>query len=200
MNPYLLDLFLAGLALVLLAIVLWQSHRLRRAAERAAQESAQRKPLRITQPTAEELENRLREAYSAEIEKSTKTFGTDLAATSTRLSEQVSRLTTTVIEEELQAYQKTLQEVREVAIQAMDQIHTTVEKQRVELRHGMESELAAEKMRLVDKFDAKFGDVVSSYISESLGSGVDLGAQMQFILTNLEEHKADIRKDLLNGV
>jgi hypothetical protein len=42
--------------------------------------------------------------------------------------------------------------------------------------------------------------VVASYISEALGSGVDLGAQMQFILTSLEAHKEEIRKDLLNGV
>jgi hypothetical protein len=44
------------------------------------------------------------------------------------------------------------------------------------------------------------GDVVVSYISEALGSGVDLGAQMQFILSSLEAHKDEIRKDLLNGV
>ncbi len=198
MNPYIY--ILSGLTLILLVIVLVLSHRLRRATEIVESESQEQKPLRITRASAEELEQRLREAYSGEIDKATKTFGTDLAATSTRLSEQVSRLTTTVIEEELEAYQKTLQEVREVASQAMDQIHATVEKQRVELRHGMEAELAAEKQRLADKFDAKFGDVVSSYISESLGSGVDLGAQMQFILTNLEEHKAEIRKDLLNGI
>jgi hypothetical protein len=61
----------------------------------------------------------------------------------------------------------------------------------------MEAELASEKKLLADKFDAKMGDVVASYISESLGSGVDLGAQMQFILQSLEAHKADIRKDLV---
>lgn len=198
MNPYVL--VLAGISLILLALVLIQSHQLKAAAAKSAEQSDKPKPLRVAQPTAEELDRRLREAYSAEIDRATKTFGTDLAATSTRLSEQVSRLTTTVIEEELEAYQNTLQQVREVAAQAMDQIHATVEKQRVELRHGMEAELAAEKQRLADKFDAKFGDVVSSYISESLGSGVDLGAQMQFILTNLEDHKEEIRKDLLNGV
>src|SRR5205814_866397 len=117
-----------------------------------------------------------------------------------RLTEQVSRLTTTVIEEELDAYQKTLEQVRQVATQAMDQIHQAVEHQRVELRQGMEAELAQEKKHLADKFDAKMGDVISSYISEALGSGVDLGAQMQFILTSLEAHKEEIRKGLLNGV
>lgn len=197
-NPYVL--ILAGITLILLAMVVLQNRKLAAMAQQEAKDSKDLKPLKVTQPTAEELDRRLREAYSAEIANATKTFGTDLAATSTKLSEQVSRLTTTVIEEELDAYQKTLQEVREVAAQAMDQIHATVENQRVELRHGMEAELAAEKKRLADKFDAKFGDVVSSYISESLGSGVDLGAQMQFILTSLEEHKDEIRKDLLNGV
>jgi hypothetical protein len=82
----------------------------------------------------------------------------------------------------------------------MEQIHQAVEHQRVELRQGMEAELESEKKILADKFDAKIGDVVASYISESLGSGVDLGAQMQFILTSLESHKEEIRKDLLNGV
>jgi hypothetical protein len=81
----------------------------------------------------------------------------------------------------------------------MEQIHQAVEHQRVELRQGMEAELASEKKLLADKFEAKIGDVVASYISESLGSGVDLGAQMQFILTSLEAHKEEIRKDLLNG-
>ncbi|GAC1369234.1 MAG: hypothetical protein NVSMB39_0820 [Candidatus Saccharimonadales bacterium] len=191
---------LASLVVILLGLVVYLNRSLKQLTQNIADLKRQPKPMAVSQPTAEELDARLREAYSAQIDSATKTFGTDLAATSTRLSEQVSRLTTTVIEEELEAYQKTLEQVREVATQAMDQIHETVEKQRAELRQGMESELAAEKQRLADKFDAKFGDVVSSYISESLGSGVDLGAQMQFILTSLEEHKAEIRKDLLNGV
>jgi hypothetical protein len=164
----------------------------------AGQNQAQ--PVVVSQPTAAELEARLKAAYEAKITEATATFGTDLQATSKKLSEQVSRLTTTVIEEELEAYQKTLEEVRQVATKAMEQIHEAVEHQRVELRQGMEAELASEKKLLADKFDAKIGDVVSSYISESLGSGVDLGAQMQFILTSLESHKEDIRKDLLNGV
>ncbi len=188
-----------GGALILLAIIVIQGLQLQRmqARLRAATTS---KPMSISQPDAERLEAKLNAAYEAKISEATQTFGTDLKATSTRLSEQVSRLTTQVIEEELDAYQKTLEEVRHVATQAMEQIHQAVEHQRVELRQGMEAELATEKQHLAEKFDAKIGDVVSSYISEALGSGVDLGAQMQFILTSLEAHKEEIRKDLLNGV
>ena len=154
----------------------------------------------ISQPNADQLQTRLIAAYDTEITKSVAAFGADLHGTSKQLTEQVSRLTTKVIEEELEAYQKTLEEVRQVAIQAMNQIREAVEHQRIELRQGMEQELATERQHLVEKFDAKMGDVISSYISEALGSGVDLGAQMQFILTSLEAHKADIRKDLTDGV
>ncbi len=189
-----------GIILMLAIVVGVQSYQLRHLRISLKDTEGKPKPLKISEPTAAQLEAQLTAAYQAKIGEATQTFGTDLQATSQKLSEQVSRLTTTVIEDELEAYQKTLEEVRGVATQAMDQIHQAVENQRVELRQGMEAELATEKKALADKFDAKFGDVVSSYISESLGSGVDLGAQMQFILTSLEAHKEEIRKDLLNGV
>lgn len=191
---------IVGVALMLLVVVVVQSFQLKTLRQFKIDTAGKPKPVQVTGPTADELEAKLKVAYEAKIGEATQTFGTDLQATSKRLTEQVSRLTTTVIEEELEAYQKTLEEVRKVATQAMDQIHQAVEHQRVELRQGMEAELASEKKQLVDKFDAKMGDVVASYISESLGSGVDLGAQMQFILTSLEAHKDEIRKDLLNGV
>jgi hypothetical protein len=193
-------LIVAGVAVALALVVVFQSLKINKLV--AAQSAAAARPQAptISQPTAAELEQRLKATYEAKIAEASDIFGNDLKGTSAKLSEQVARLTTTVIEEELAAYQKTLEEVRHVATQAMDQIHQAVEHQRVELRQGMEAELSEEKKRLAEKFEAKFGDVVSSYISESLGSGVDLGAQMQFILTSLEAHKEEIRKDLLNGV
>lgn len=191
---------LVGLVIMLAVVLLVQGLQLRALQTKVKVAAAQPKPVSVSEPTAAELETKVKTAYEAEIGKATAKFGTDLAATSTKLSEQVSRLTTTVIEEELEAYQKTLEQVRQVATQAMDQIHEAVEHQRIELRQGMEAEVAKEKQHLADKFDAKMGDVVASYISEALGSGVDLGSQMQFILSSLEAHKAEIRKDLLDGV
>jgi hypothetical protein len=189
---------LAALVLILTGAVVYLWINLQAVKRAAHKDEGKLKPVGVTEPTALELEVQLKAAYQAEITKATATFGTDLQGTSKKLSEQVSRLTTQVIEEELEAYQKTLEEVRQVATKAMDQIREAVEHQRIELRQGMEAELATEKQHLADKFDAKMGDVIASYISEALGSGVDLGAQMQFILTSLESHKADIRKDLLS--
>jgi hypothetical protein len=189
---------LAALVFILAGAVGYLAIALRATKKAAPKNESNLKPVGVTGPTALELEAQLKAAYQAKITEATTTFGADLQGTSKKLSEQVSRLTTQVIEEELEAYQKTLEEVRQVATKAMDQIREAVEHQRIELREGMEAELATEKQHLADKFDAKMGDVIASYISEALGSGVDLGAQMQFILTSLESHKAEIRKDLLS--
>lgn len=193
-------IILAALVLMLTIVTVVQSFQLRRAHTRLNQLTGQPHPIRVPEPTAAELEARLKAAYEAQIASSVQIFGEDLKATSGRLGEQVSRLTTTVIEEELTAYQQTLEEVRKSAAEAMDKIRAAVEQQRIELRQGMEADLAAERARQVERFNAKLGDVVSSYISESLGGGIDLGAQMQYILASLESHKDEITKDLLNGV
>ena len=191
---------LAGVIVMMGVLVVVQSLRLSKAAAEVANLSAQPKPMRISQPTAADLDAQLKAAYQAKITEATTTFGTDLKGTSTRLSEQVSRLTTEVIEGELTAYQQTLEEVRHTAVEAMDKIRAAVEQQRIELREGMEADLAAERERLAAKFDTKMGDIVASYIAESLGGGVDLGAQMQFIMASLEAHKDELKKDLAGGV
>ncbi len=193
-------LILGAVALVLTAVVVVQSYQLRRLRRHEQEMAGQPKPIKVTEPTAAELEAKLKSAYEAQIAASVQVFGEDLKATSGRLGEQVSRLTTTVIEEELSAYQKTLDEVRATATTAMEQIRAAVEQQRVELHQHMEADLAAERQRLVEQFNAKLGDVVASYIAESLGGGVDLGAQMQFIVSSLEAHKDDIKKDLTDGL
>ncbi len=193
-------IILAAVVLVLTFTVVIQNFQLRRLNIKIAADQAQPKPIHITEPTAADLEAKLKAAYEAKIIEATATFGEDLKATSTRLSEQVSRLTTNVIEEELEAYQKTLEGVRQTATEAMENIRQAVEQQRVELRQSMEADFASEKERMAAKFDTKLGDIVSSYISESLGGGVDLGSQLQYVVNSLEEHKAELKKDLTSGV
>lgn len=154
----------------------------------------------ITPPTAAELEAKLKIAYEEQIDAASEQFGVDLKATSTHLSEQVTRLTTSVIEEELTGYQQTLEEVRKVATETMEQIHQAVEGQRIELRQNMEKELADERQRLVAQFDTRLGDIVAAYVAESLGGGVDLGSQLQYITQTLEANRDALKKDLLGGV
>lgn len=154
----------------------------------------------LTPPTAAALEAQLKLAYERQITTASEQLGVDLKATSGRLSEQVERLTTSVIEEELEGYQKTLEEVRKVATETMEQIHHAVDEQRATLQAKLEEELAEERARAVEQFDIRMADIVTAYITESLGGGIDLGAQMEYITTTLEANKEALKKDLLGDV
>lgn len=191
---------LLGLVIAVAVALVVQQFRVDKLQRQLADLIGRPKPVQVSEPTADELEAKLKAAYETKIGEATQAFSDDLKSTSTKLSELVSRLTTDVIEKELEAYHQTLDGVRKTATEAMDQIRAAVEEQRVELRKSMEADVATEQARLIERFDAKMGDVVTSYIAESLGGGVDLGAQMQYILTSLEAHKDEIKKDLTNGV
>ncbi len=78
-----------------------------------------------------ELEAKLKQAYEHQIETASAHLGEELNATSARLNEQVVRLTTNVIDAELEGYQKTLEEVRKVSNETMKQLYHSVEEQRV---------------------------------------------------------------------
>lgn len=193
---------MTGLILLLvsvLALILVFAHQIRPHLPEHARPAAPPPQPVLTPPTAAELEAQLKLAYELQITNASQKLGVDLKTTSERLSREVENLTTRVIDEELSDYKKTLDEVRKVATETMKQIHQAVENQRLELRQSMEAELADERRRLVAQFDSRLGDIVSSYVAESLGGGVDLGSQLEYITQTLESHKEDLKKDLLGG-
>jgi exonuclease VII large subunit len=198
MNTTYLAIGLVLLLVSVLGLVLVFSRQIRPHLPEHAKPTTPPPPV-LTPPTAAELEAQLKLAYELQITNASQKLGADLKSTSDRLSQQVENLTTRVIEEELGDYKKTLDEVRKVATETMEQIHQAVENQRLELHQSMESELAEERKRLVAQFDTRLGDIVSSYVAESLGGGVDLGSQLQYITQTLESNKDELKKDLLGG-
>jgi len=147
-----------------------------------------------------QLQQTLERGYRQQIEASIAIFGKDLTATSQLLSKQVERLTTDVITRELDQYAQTLEQVRTVASEAAAQIHKTITEQQASLQKALEETVAVEQERRLTQIDSHLSEIISSYLVEALGAGVDLGAQTDYIMKSLEGHKADIKKDLTRGV
>ena len=102
----------------------------------------------------------------------------------------------TVLTAEFEKYQVSLSALRDQTIEQFGTIQQELDHRRVELMEHLDREIAEEHAKRVDAFNARLGDVVASYISESLGSQVDLGAQSSYIIKVLEEHKEDIKRDV----
>jgi hypothetical protein len=99
---------------------------------------------------------------------------------------------------EFEKYQVSLSALRDQTVGEFTKIQQELDHRKLELMEHLEREVAEERARRVDAFNARLGDVVSSYLTESLGNQVDLGAQTTYIVQVLEEHKEDIKRDVLS--
>lgn len=134
-------------------------------------------------------------AFTAAVEQATNRFGTDLDGTSERLNQLIVRLTTEVVERELEQYRQSLAAARTKALDSLTAMQQAIEQREQSLQSGVDAELTKRRDFLLARLDAKLGEAASAYIVESLGNGADLGAQRSFLIDSLERHKADLKQE-----
>lgn len=61
---------------------------------------------------------------------------------------------------------------------------------------SLDEEIAKERAALITRIDTRLNDAMSSFLLETLGSDIDLGAQMPYILRQLESQKDELKKEV----
>jgi hypothetical protein len=138
----------------------------------------------------------------AELQESAHNAASQLHEAVKRTVEQVAmhvdETTQNTINQELEKYHVSLQALREQSITEFSKMQKDLDEKKIRMTEALERVARAELGRRVGKFNERLNDVVSSYIVESLGGQVDLGAQLPHILQNLQMHKEDIKRDVLD--
>ncbi len=145
------------------------------------------------------LKNSTRELYTKAVNEAAADFHGDLQATSRQLNKLIIRLTTDVVERELEDYRKSLAEARAQALASLQNMQQAVEQKQKDLESDMDGEMAKRRQYLIERLDKRLGEAVAAYIVESLGQGADLGAQRAFLLESLERHKDDLKREIAGG-
>lgn len=154
---------------------------------------------RMTPEELEQLRHSTQEVFEKAVNDSAQGFHTDLAVTSQKLNELITRLTTQVVERELDEYRRGLTAAREQALGSLQDMQAAVQQRQKDLEADVDSELAKHQAFLIERLDQRLGAAVAAYIVESLGQGADLGAQRAFLLENLERHKEELKKEVSGG-
>lgn len=96
-------------------------------------------------------------------------------------------------------FRRTLDSIKVAAEKPLEQMGSMVEEQRAGFNARVQEELKKHEARLIAQFDNKVSDVVSQYLTETLGNDVDLGAQGPYLFRMLAEHKDEIKQEIVNG-
>lgn len=152
--------------------------------------------LQVEEQSIQRIQQQTEALFQGVVKDASQKFHTDLEETSKRLNALIVRITTEVVERELEEYRQGLTQARSEAIAALKQMQTAVEQHQKELEADVDSEVAKRRQYLIEQLDKRLGQIVSAYLVEALGKGADLGAQRGFILQSLELHKEDLKKEL----
>jgi transcriptional regulator of acetoin/glycerol metabolism len=191
------NVFLAGVV-VALAIrhAIAHYHQLHaQPAKKPAPEQIQLSPVVRAQLLAK-AQSKFQEAIDASAED----FQGHLSTTSTQLTKVLEKFGTQIVKDEMELFRSRLVELRTETEQAIHsaqaefasheaELQKAVELRRKELEQTLQTELATQKENLDKQIDEKLSDAVVSFLEETLGHNVDLGAQSSYLMAQLEEHK-----------
>lgn len=72
----------------------------------------------------------------------------------------------------------------------------SLEKREASLNMELDAEVAKERALLIQQIDTKLGDAMASFLLNSLGTNVDLGAQGPYLMKLLEAHKDELKQEV----
>lgn len=141
------------------------------------------------------------------LNKSADELQIDLKQTTAKLDQQLQRLGAEIIATEMKRYKNDIDKMRLTADTNLANAQTDINKHQTDLRAKLEArqteletkltaDIKAEQDRLMAAIDTKLSDAVISFLIETLGHDVDLGAQSNYLIKTLEEHKDDFKKGL----
>ncbi len=140
----------------------------------------------------------------------------DLDSTGAQLNKLLNKLGADIVDDEMKLFRSKLAEIRSATEEAVGDASSDIAKEQAAVRAELQKQqlaiekrlseeqarreadlqqtIAGEKERLLAQIDTKLGDAVTSFLVDTLGHNVDLGAQNEYLLALLEEHKAELKQ------
>ena len=124
----------------------------------------------------------------------------DLHNIGEEVTEFIKERATDILKDEFSDQKKTVA----TAQQHMAHTFATIDQQIVDFQKSMaeqfKKELTAEKERRLEYFSQNMAEIITNHIQHTLSENLDVGEQVQFIISNLEANKRAIVEDIKHEV
>jgi hypothetical protein len=147
----------------------------------------------------EELRNRGRLHFEKIIGENAMFLQQDLRLTTSQLNDFMKTEMTHVLKEEFSKYEESINDAKQLAIDSIQKTQDTIEQQRELLSAQLTEQLSSEKSRTLARFEGRMAEVVNHYVLEAVGDQIDMSEQLDFILSQMEDNKEAIMRDIKDG-
>lgn len=147
----------------------------------------------------EELRNRGRLHFEKILGENAMFLQQDLRLTTSQLNEFMKGEITKELKAAFANYENAITSAKELAVESIEKTKTTIDQERQALVAQLAKEVAEEKDRRIKQFEERMGQVVNHYVLDAIGNQIDLNDQLEYILSEMESHKAAILEDIRSG-
>jgi uncharacterized protein YaaR (DUF327 family) len=134
--------------------------------------------------------------YRQVLEKEATKLAGELEVTAERINTTVKKLAADVVTKELEGFQQLFKDYQASASAELEGTKDQTEAYKNQLKAKMEEQVEAEKQRLIELIDNRLSDLVMSFLIEAMQHEIDLGAQADYLMKTLEDHKNEFKQAL----
>jgi hypothetical protein len=147
----------------------------------------------------EELRNRGRLHFEKILGENAMFLQQDLRLTTSQLNEYMKGEISRELKEAFLNYQGAITDAKQLAIESIEKTKVAIDDERKSLVAQLEKEVAEERDRRIKQFEERMSEIINHYVLSAIGNQIDLGDQLEYILAEMESHKAAILEDVRNG-
>lgn len=147
----------------------------------------------------EELRNRGRLHFEKILGENAMFLQQDLRLTTAQLNDYMKGEISRELKEAFLNYQGAITDAKQLAIESIEKTKVAIDEERKSLVVQLEKEVGEEKERRIKQFEDRMSQIINHYVLEAIGNQIDLGDQLEYILAEMESHKAAILEDVRNG-
>jgi uncharacterized membrane protein YeiB len=144
----------------------------------------------------EELRNKARLDFQKVISENAMFLQQDLRLTTSEINEYLKKEVSGKLEEEFAAYQQSIKDVQQAAVDSLNKTVAAAQEQQLTLLQKMKEDTEAEKVQVIAQFEANMAEIVSHYVQKTVGDQIDLKDQLPYILREMEAQKEPMRRDM----
>lgn len=187
------DLFIAG---VLLTVAVRHAYAHFRPERHEPERHAAPAAVQLSPAMRERLTTAAEARFQKVLDHAVDQLQHELGASNTKISQQLDKLAGEITSQELLRYRNQLEQLRQEAVGQLSGATAELDQHQAELKAAQEARVASETEQRLAAIDGKLADAVGSFLLETLSHNVDLGAQSAYLTSMLEEHKAELIKEL----
>lgn len=198
-----MELALFGLSLAVIGVMAWTVWRLiklQRQLNEYTNYVNQLQDKATEEVLSQEFLNQMRNRAQLELTNTVKSLDQQLqqslGQSHQQLMNNVEQQAAQIINGELEQYRQTIADARNSAANVSQETERQLQETQKTIQEKAQAAAREEQKQLIQRLDDKLGDVITHYLLEALGEHVDLGSQKDYILSQLESRKEDIKQDI----